>query len=76
MSILLISGLILLKEKMVEREKKMREEKVTCFGHSGQEQGHVGKLLVKGDLEDGESLKYRVCYAYLSVQGLQSSRQQ
>lgn len=48
MSILLISGLIQLKEKMVEREQKMREEKVTCHGHPGQEQGCVGKLLVKG----------------------------
>ena len=49
MSILLTSGLILLK-KTVEREQKMREEKVTCHGHSGQEQGRVGKLLVKGDM--------------------------
>lgn len=28
------------------------------------------KLLVKRDMEDGEPLKYKVCYAYLSVQGL------
>lgn len=70
MSILLTSGLTLLKEKTVEREQKMRKGKVTCHGHSGQEQGCLGKLLVKGGMEDGESLKYRVGHAYLSVQGL------
>lgn len=54
----------------MEREQKMRKGKATCHGHSGQEQGCLGKLLVKGGMEDGESLKYRVRYAYLSVQGL------
>lgn len=76
MTLLLILGLILLKEKTVEREQKMKEGRVTCLGHLGKEQGCVWKLLVKGDMKDGESLKYRVHYAYLSAQDLQSGRQQ
>lgn len=38
--------------------------------------GTCGEASGEGVMEDGESLKYRVCYAYLSIQGLRSSRQQ